>query len=120
MPPPKAQKSGMDKAQPYLIIACIAVGCLILVLLCYISFRFISSSNGEPGAGGGNPQELNKTGYHGSLPPPTVHSRMPYVGGKMMGTSPPPAYSSGTQFRGRLTSTPTHGGKSMLCFPANV
>ena len=101
----------MDKAQPYLVIGCIIVGCIIMFLLCYLSFRIISSKDQEPGTGNpqdygksGNPQDYGKYGQPG-------HSGPGHVGGRV-GFSPPPGYSNGGQQRGRGTaSTPSQGGK---------
>lgn len=99
----QVQKSGMEKSQPYLIIACVIVGCIIMFLLCYLSFRIISAKNGQPGID--NPQEVGKVSYPGSLPG-HAGGNVPYAGSRMTGPTPPPGYSTGVQPRTRLTSTP--------------
>ena len=76
-----------------------------MFLLCYLSFRIISSKDQEPGEG--NPQDSGKYGQPGSLPGHGVPSH----GGRMTGLSPPPGYSNGAQLRGRVASPPSQGGE---------
>ena len=64
----RAQKSGMESMQPYIVIGVGVIGVIIVILLFYITYRIVTGSNVAPAANS-SPESTGKGGQPGMQEP---------------------------------------------------